>query len=86
MGKAAHVWASLVMVVSSLGAVTATSIAGVAATDVLQVIATVVVPTTTILLVGRHVAGKVGAVEREVNGRMTELVARIPPAGPDRRR
>lgn len=75
----AHVWAALVMVLASLAAVTVTSVAGTPATDVLQVIATVVVPTSTVLLVGRQIATRVGDVHREVNGRMTELVQKLPP-------
>lgn len=78
----AHVWASLALAVVSVAAVTVTSVTGTDATDVLTVIGTVVTPTTAILLTGRALADRVQRVHHEVNGRMTELVRKLPEPPP----
>jgi hypothetical protein len=77
MGR--HVWAVCAMVLAALASVTVLSVTGAASADVLQVIGTAVIPTVTILLVGARQESQIGQVREQVNGRMSELIARVPP-------
>lgn len=71
-------WAIVTMVVAALAAVTVVTVVGASAADLLQIVSAAVVPTVTILLVGHDVAGKVSNVEKQVNGRMSELIRKVP--------
>jgi len=70
------VWAVVIIVCVALVCVTTLSVTGSAGDGLLQVIATAVVPTVTIILVGSRVESKVDDVHKQVNGRMSELIAR----------
>lgn len=75
-----NVWAVVIIVVSAMAAVTVTAVTGAGSADLLQVIATAVVPTVTIILVGRDVSSRVDKVQENVNGRMSELIGKVPEA------
>lgn len=69
-----HVWAVVAIVLGALASVTAVAVSGATSADLLQVISAAVVPTVTILLVGGNVSSKVDKVEKQVNGRMSQLI------------
>lgn len=72
------VWAVVSIVLGALGSVTALALAGKAATDVMTLVASCIVPTVSILLIGDRVGRQVDGVREQVNGRMSELIQRVP--------
>lgn len=76
--KASHIWAVVVLVGLALTAVVVLAVTDSGSTDLLTVIGSAVVPTITILLVGGRVQGDIAEVRREVNGRFSEAIAKIP--------
>lgn len=64
------------MVVAALASITTLNLAHVPTGDVLQFVTASIVPTVTILLVGDRVGRQVDDVHKQVNGRMSELIAK----------
>lgn len=73
-----NVWAVVALVGLALGALVALSIAGKDSSAVVGFLGAAVVPTVTIMLVGNRVSDQVAEVHKQVNGRMSEALAKIP--------
>lgn len=79
MVKAAqNIWAVVVILVAALAAVVILAVTGSASSELMTVIGSAVLPTVTILLVGGRVEGSIEQVRREVNGRFSEAIRKIP--------
>lgn len=69
-------WAVVTVVLGALASITTLSALHVPTGDLLNFIGASVVPTVAIMLVGHNVSGKVDEVHKQVNGRMSELIAK----------
>lgn len=75
---AQNVWAVVVLVGLALAAVVTLAVTESASAELMTVIGSAVVPTVTILLVGGKLEGSVAEVRKEVNGRFSEALRKIP--------
>lgn len=73
-----NVWAVVALVALALAALVLLSIAGRDSSAVVGFIGAAVVPTVTVMLVGNRVSDQVAEVHRQVNGRFSEAIAKIP--------
>lgn len=70
-----NAWAVVAIVCTALVCVTSASIAHVDSAGLLGLIGSLVVPAVSMLLVGHEITRRVGDVEKQVNGRMSQLIA-----------
>lgn len=73
-----NVWAVVTLVGLALCALVALAVLEKDSAAVVGFLGAAVIPTVTILLVGGKVSGEVAEVRREVNGRFSEAIAKIP--------
>lgn len=82
-GRSGNVWAVVVIVVTAIAAVVVLAVTDSATAELMMVISSAVVPTVSILLVGHRLEAHVQDVRKEVNGRFSEALRKIPDQ-PDR--
>lgn len=75
-------WPVAAIVISTVAGVVALAVTKSATGDLMVVISAAVVPTITSLLTARSIQRDVAGVRKEVNGRFSEVIAKIPE--PDR--
>lgn len=73
-----NAWAVVAIVLGAISAVVVLAVTGSASADLMTVIGSAVVPTVTILLVGDRHSTQLSEVRKEVNGRFSEAIAKIP--------
>jgi hypothetical protein len=78
MTRVGHVWAVVAIVLGALAAVVVLAVTDSASDNLMLVIGMAVVPTITTLLAVGRVEGQISEVRKEVNGRFSEALKKIP--------
>lgn len=81
-----HIWAVVVIVVATLTAVVVLAVTESASDNLMLVIGMAVVPTITTLVVSSRMEGQISDVKKEVDGRMSEALSKIPDSPPPNHR
>lgn len=75
-----HVWAVTLVTLAVLASIVGLELAGAPTTNLLTYVGAGVTPTVTILLIGGQLNSKADDLKREVNGRFSEALSKIPSA------
>lgn len=78
MARPGHIWAVVAIVLGALAAVVVLAVTGAASDTLMLVIGMAVVPTITTLMTSGRVEGQISEVRKEVNGRFSEALSKIP--------